>query len=535
MSVGRKPDLFVTLILLSLSLRGGSAQTAVSKADSEDRRSSMGRLAQIYAARGTARIQGGSPGCVFDCRGGFQDNLPSTQAETSIAVDATGQHIVVGFNDFRGFSNNPLSLSGFSYSDDGGVTFRDGGQLPTTTNAVINGVSYPQVFGDPDVKYLGACAFIYSSILVKAISPDGVAQTMSIHRSTDCGHTWSGPFEVTAATNPNGALTGPNATDAADKEFIDVDPDTGRVCLSWTNFTSAVFAPGQVEMSATCSDNITSPTPAWSPRRVISETLGDGQSSVPRFAGNSSPNVYVAWERFAGLGKNIGFARSTDNGNTWGAPINQAPANFLTMDQVLGNDRVNTSPILAVDNSAGAFRGNIYVVYANNNSGDGADIAFQRSTNEGVSFSSPVFLNSRPGNDRAQWFPFVTVDKTIGRVFVLYYDQGIRSSGDSTEVTFLYSDDGGVTWSKPAALSNRPFHAGWGNDTSQPNLGDYNGATAQMATLFAAFAGHFANRLYRRLAGGVSSTRHRIPEGARHRSESGTTARIRKFHREQRK
>ena len=56
---------------------------------------------------------------------------PALQAETSIAVDATGQHVVVGFNDGRGFSSNPFSVSGFMYSDDGGRTFTDGGQLPT--------------------------------------------------------------------------------------------------------------------------------------------------------------------------------------------------------------------------------------------------------------------------------------------------------------------------------------------------------------------------------------------------------------------
>ena len=60
-------------------------------------------------------------------------------------------------------------------------------------------------------------------------------------------------------------------------------------------------------------------------------------------------------------------------------------AEFLTMDQVLGNDRVNTSPSIAVDNS-GARAGNIYVVYANNNSQDGADIVFQRSTTRACRF-----------------------------------------------------------------------------------------------------------------------------------------------------
>ena len=42
--------------------------------------------------------------------------------------------------------------------------------------------------------------------------------------------------------------------------------------------------------------------------------------------------------------------------------------------------------------------------------------------------------------------------------------------------------------SKPSALTSRPFHAGWGNDTGQPNLGDYIQAVAQNGELFAAWA-----------------------------------------------
>jgi hypothetical protein len=119
---------------------------------------------------------------------------------------------------------------------------------------------------------------------------------------------------------------------------------------------------------------------------------------------------------------------------------------------------------------------------------DGADVAFQKSNDNGGTFSPRVLLNSRPGGDRAQWFPFVSVDSLTGRIYVFYYDQGIASSGHLTEVSFLSSDDGGATWSQPAPLSDRPFKAGWGNSTTQPNLGDYNQAVAQMATFFASYA-----------------------------------------------
>jgi hypothetical protein len=484
-----------------------------------EKMSTMGRLAQAVAQARAQQPQGGK-GKGFHGHftkdftpngedGGGGDGPTGGQAELSIAVDATGQHIVVGFNDTRGFGLNPAGVSGFAYSDDGGATFTDGGQLPTTGNPALNGsiggTSYPQVFGDPDVKYVpggGGLQFIYASIMVKGLGPapnfTGTAQTLCIHRSTDGGHTWQGPFEVTAATNPTGVVSGGNARDASDKEFIDVDPDTGRVLVSWSNFTSTKVIPGGVEISVARCDNVmTGSPPTWSARSVLnSGALTFDTGSIPRFAGNLSNDVYVAWARssatmatpYGGWSYgNIGFSRSTDNGVTWSAATSLT-SDFFPIDQNPGNDRVHSFPGLAVDNSMGAAKGNVYVVYVNNNNKDGGDIVFQRSSNRGASFSAPILLNGRPGADRTQWFPVVSVDSSTGRVNVMYDDQGIADSGDLLEMTWIYSDDGGVTWSKPSPLTARPFHGGYGNDTGQPNLGDYNGITTHSGAVYAAFA-----------------------------------------------
>jgi hypothetical protein len=254
--------------------------------------------------------------------------------------------------------------------------------------------------------------------------------------------------------------------------------------MSWSNFT-----PTAVEISTTYSDNLATVTPpTWSTRQIVAATDVDGQGSIPRFAGRGSRNAYVAWSRFTGaLTNNIGFARSINNGATWSAPVSLT-ADFFTMDQVLGNDRVHSFPSMAVDRSDSRFRGDIYVVYAVNNNQDGADIAFQRSTDEGLTFSAPLLLNSRPGNDRAQWFPAISVDSATGRIHVFYYDQGIASSGDLSEFTHTFSDDGGKKWTAPQPMTSRPFHAGWGNDTGQPNLGDYNQTVAQNGDAFVTYA-----------------------------------------------
>jgi len=503
-----------------------------------DEMSAMGRLAQAVAKARARQPQEGAGRSFlghftkdFTLNGedGDGDGPAGGQAEVSIAVDATGQHIVVGFNDTRGFSLNPIGVSGYAYSDDGGATFTDGGQLPTTGNSALNGTigatDYPQVFGDPDVKYVpggNGLQFIYASILVKGLGSapnfSGTAQTLCIHRSTDGGHTWQGPFEVTAATNPTGVLSNGNARDAADKEFIDVDPETGRVLASWSNFTSTKVIPGGVQISTAYSDDITAGNPpVWSARSVLNSgaaTFDTG--SIPRFAGNSSNDVYVAWSRSSATTatsygqwpySNIGFSRSSDNGATW-SPAVDLTSDFFPIDYILGNDRVHSFPWLAVDESTGTGQGNVYIVYVNNNKHDGGDIVFQRSTNRGGSFSAPVLLNSRPGADRAQWFPVVSVDADTGRLNVMYDDQGIADSGDLMEMTWIYSDDGGVTWSKPTPLTERPFHGGYGNDTGQPNLGDYNGGTARGGAFYAAFAATPEQSLF---TDGQPSTRFTYP------------------------
>ncbi|MBI3412143.1 MAG: matrixin family metalloprotease [Planctomycetes bacterium] len=438
------------------------------------------------------------------------------QSEMAIAADPTGQHVVIGFNDFQGFNNNPLSVSGFAYSDNGGASFTYGNQLPSASNGNIGATLLPQVVGDPVILYIpggGGGQFAYFSIEVigRGVgSPGntfaGTIQTMCVQTSTDFGHTWSQPFAIGPASNPHGLLSGTNGRDAADKEFADVDPETGRVMLTWSNFTSTAFIPGGREISATYTDNIMNAGgPTWSARQILNPgaTTAD-QASVPRFAGNGSGNVYVSWNSTnLSTGNNREYvAVSTNNGVSFGAPFSPTASDYYPMDQVLGNDRVHSFPSLAVDNSGGVNAGNVYLVYATNGNHDGADIIFHRSTNGGGSFSAGTLLNARPGSDRAQWFPYVSVDNTNGRVSVIYLDQGVAGSGDLTEVSWQYSDDGGVTWSKPSSLTSpgafaiggdpadaQPFHAGYGNDTSQPNMGDYIASTSVGGNLFATWGG----------------------------------------------
>ena len=400
-----------------------------------------------------------------------EGELPrGTQSETSIAIDSTGQHIVVGFNDFRGFDLEQTSVSGFMYSDDGGETFVDGGQLPHGRPSDQFG--FPQVFGDPDVKYLGGCNFVYSSIfLVVKFFPGGPAlvQTMSVHRSRDCGHTWEGPFEVTSASNPAGLLD-PDGfpVDAADKEFIDVDRHTGRLLMTWTNFTDTSVAPGGTQILSTYSDDILSATPpTFSPRTVIGATTREERAPC-RASPEKGTNAYVAWRRLPGRG-DATPSRSPARRTTArpGARRWSYLPPFFIIDQILGNDRVHNFPSMAVDKSSGRLAATSTSSTRTTTRRTARTSMLLAQQQRRLSFSAPVAINSRPGNDRAQWFPAVTVDNDTGRVFVHYYDQGIAERRPHQGHVHLLRRRR-EHWSPPLALTDRPFHAGWATTPASP-------------------------------------------------------------------
>ena len=82
--------------------------------------------------------------------------------------------------------------------------------------------------------------------------------------------------------------------DAADKEQIDVDPDSGRVVMTWTNFTATA-----VEISSSYSDNITAATPTLS----VAEAGSTGKTLPLATAWRSPPNLWAIsiQRRFSGL------------------------------------------------------------------------------------------------------------------------------------------------------------------------------------------------------------------------------------------
>src|SRR5262245_58902483 len=143
-----------------------------------------------------------------------------TQSETSVI--AFGNTVLIAFNDSGSISGGTNKFTGFSRSTDGGVTFTDGGTLPTNPGG--DG-------GDPVLARNDTTGRIYFSTL--GLSGD---RTIQMFRSDDGGLTWMAPINAT----PGGSIE--------DKQWHTVDnfagPGNGNVYLVSRRFGGPAASAG---------------------------------------------------------------------------------------------------------------------------------------------------------------------------------------------------------------------------------------------------------------------------------------------------
>lgn len=411
---------------------------------------------------------------------GYMEGPPIAKSQFCVATDSSGSHVVVVFNDPRGFSKRPISTTGFIFSNDGGRTFMDGGQMPATAEA--------EIFGHPDIKYLGGSTFICLSLMVRTFEGGRTAQTIALFRSRDYGSSWDGPFEVPSATFPHDQNVSICSSDVADRPFMDVDTDTGRVLVSWTNYTESDQDLRESEILTSYSDDVLNGNPpTWSNAQRIDREGAIDNAPVPRFGHNGRAYIAYTQTLTGSQLRNIAVASSVDGGISWSVPHPLRRISTPAIGLVPGADSASGDPSLAVDLTQGAASGTVYVAYSDDSSGDGGDIAFQRSVDGGNTFSPPMIVNRQAGRDRAQWAPNLCVDNLSGRVHLVFWDQSVKPFGDLTQAMHLTSDDGGVSWSAPAPILPEPIHAAFGSNASQPNFGDYMQAECVHGQLMAAF------------------------------------------------
>jgi hypothetical protein len=134
-------------------------------------------------------------------------------------------------------------------------------------------------------------------------------------------------------------------------------------------------------------------------------------------------SVLVAWEDTTPGNSEIFVARSTDGGVSFGTPVN-----------ISNNAGASVLPAVAISGST------VLVAWADTTPG-GEEIFVARSTDDGVSFGTPVNLSSNATNSYA---PAVVISGST--VLVAWVD--------NDDIVVARSTDGGVSFGTPVNLSN---------------------------------------------------------------------------------
>jgi hypothetical protein len=428
-----------------------------------------------------------SAGCASASGRGLLVNDPSldagdvtTQSESSVA--RSGNVLVVGYNDSGGFSATG-SFTGYAYSQDGGSSFVDAGVLAPVPGG--NNIGDPSV-----VAWNGVFYFATLATDAAGTSFIGVARSTALAPAV----TFSAPV-LLPGLDPGGFQ---------DKELIAVDttgsPFDGSVYVVWTEFTTA---GGTRILFSRSTDGGLSYTGAT---QISSASFGVS-GAVPSVGPNGV--LHVAWEDRAN--GRIRFRSSSDGGTTWGTEVTAAsltpirnPGASATCGRnaVNGNIRVNEFPTMAVDMSAGATRGQVYVAYAgdpdgNQSAGDAADVFVVRSTDGGATWSAPASVHG-PGAAGADgtlndnFMPSLAVDGT-GAVGVSYYDRRGDSGNLRTQLWQATSTDGGATWSNEAvsdAFDIPRLAPNFDPAVAVCYMGDYNGSAGEAGGIAVTWGGN---------------------------------------------
>jgi len=349
--------------------------------------------------------------------------------EPSIAVDSTDPtRISIGWRQFDNIASD-FRQAGYGFTGDSGYTWTFPGRIDAG------------VFrSDPVLSSNADGHFFYNSL-----TADGSTNfRCRVFKSVDGGATWdAGVFAF-----------------GGDKQWQAIDATGGighdNIYVVWNSSFSA------------CSGNFT-------------RSYDGGQSFETCTTVVGSPiwgtlDVGPDGELFVS-GTGMSVARSTTMQDST-LPAAWDHSGTVNLD---GSLEVSTGPNpggllgqnwIAVDKSDGPNRGNVYMLasVSRNSNADPLDVMFARSTDGGVTWSSPVRVNDDPGTSAWQWFGTMSVAPN-GRIDAIWLDTRADSGGFLSQLYYSFSTDTGVTWSVNEALSPAfDPHIGW---PQQNKMGDY--------------------------------------------------------------
>lgn len=352
--------------------------------------------------------------------------VSSTQSENSIFVDPNNNQSLLQSNN-----STPDPVSGIYGAN--GFLSNDAG---SSWGGSVQGAG-GENSGDPATA-IGLNGWYYVGY-IHSSGGQGVSY------STNQGQTWTA---VLAAPAPGGWGT------MLDKNhmWIDNSPTStysGYLYDAWTNFGGSNDA--QIEINRSTDQGLT-----WSTPVNISSAVNAGSHNQGVNI-HTGPNgeVYAIWAIYDGWPTDetaIGMSKSLDGGATWSTATRII--NNIRGIRTSGTGksmRVNSFPSLAVDISNSGNRGTMYITWSNIgtpgiNTGNDIDIYLAKSTDQGLTWSTPEKVNQdNAGLGSQHYFPWIACDPANGNLSIIYYDDRDVSS-NQCETYVSNSTDGGTSW-----------------------------------------------------------------------------------------
>lgn len=279
----------------------------------------------------------------------------------------------------------------------------------------------------------------------------------------------------------------------ADKPWIAIDRSDGKnegnVYISFTSIyigdsdrNSDIMVISKGKDSEKFSDPV-----------IITSAMNLQLTHFSQIETDSKGNLHLVFFGTNNIVNSLYYSRSTDGGNSFSDPVKITNFIFDGSNLIPGNrdnegipgifsNRLYPCHQLAVDKSGRSTDGNIYLAWTadgiEKNEGNGKDIYFTASGDEGKNWTAPKIINddvlSHPETNYHQYYPSIDVTQN-GIVALAWYDRRGAEQSTRTDYYLCYSFDGGNSFTKNIPVTNLPtiFNTvGLRNDHF--GIGEYN-------------------------------------------------------------
>ncbi|HEX5339546.1 MAG TPA: sialidase family protein [Gammaproteobacteria bacterium] len=412
------------------------------------------------------RVSGASP-FSNNCGGALQGSTSYEDAEVEpyVAVNPLNPANLIGVWQQDRWSDGGAHGLMAGYSMDNGKTWKNQPLVMSVCAGgnASNGADYARA-SDPWITFApdGTAYAISISFSGESLAPSSVGGVL-VTRSTDGGASW----ETAQALIVDGA----SAFD--DKESITADPtDSNYVYAVWDRLTTGNLGP-------TYFARTTNGGSSWESARAIYDPGLDNQTIGNVIAVTSNATLVNAFVEYDHTSSSSATAvmkviRSSDHGATWSTPITVAQGESVGTQDPNTGVWVRTAGNLP--QIAAGPNGELVMVWqdARFNNGKYDGIVMSRSSDDGLSWSSPTEINTAHSTPAFTPSVAVLADGTIG---VSYFDFRSNTSDKSrllTDYWFVSSVDG-AHWSEQHISG--PFDLDLAPNAEGLFIGDYQALT----------------------------------------------------------